>query len=53
MYSSVNISKDWAKSVTFTEFKKNSIIANLEPKEQVRQYESLTGKKVKAKKGDN
>lgn len=49
MYKSVNISKDWAKGVTFTEFKKNSIIASLEPKLQAKKFEELTGKKVKSK----
>ena len=49
MYKSVNISKDWAKSVNFTEFKKNSIIALLEPKRQKMLFEELTGKKVKTK----
>jgi len=47
MYKSVNISVEWAKSVTYTEFKKNSIIKMLEPKKQKSLYEGLTNKKVR------
>lgn len=50
MYRSVNINKEWANSVTFNEFKKNAIIANLKEGEPQRLYEELTGKKVKTKK---
>jgi hypothetical protein len=47
----ISISKDWAKSVSFTDFKKNSIIALLEPKRQHDLFEELTGKKVHIPKG--
>lgn len=52
MYKSVHISKDWANSVSFTEFKKNFVIAQLEPKRQHDLYEELTGKKIKYKGED-
>jgi len=49
MYKSINVSKNWVKDVSFTEFKKNFVIAQLEPKEQHDLYEKLSGKKIKFK----
>jgi hypothetical protein len=45
----LSFNKEWVKSVSFTDFKKNSIIALLEPKRQHDLYEELTGKKIKFK----
>jgi hypothetical protein len=44
MYKNISISKDWANSVTYLEFKKNSIVAVLTPKEQRALYKKLTNK---------
>lgn len=48
----MSFNKEWIKSVSFAEFKKNSIIALLEPKRQHDLYEELTGKKIKFKGED-
>ena len=47
MYS---INENWARRVGFAEFCKPSSIAKLSPEEQIKLYESTSGKKVKKKK---
>ena len=48
----ISINKNWAESVSFSEFKKMSSIAKLDEKEQIALYELNSGKKVKTKKGE-
>ena len=52
-FRSYKISKEWAKSVTFAEFKKNAIVKQLSPEVQQSEYEKLTGKKVKTKRKED
>jgi hypothetical protein len=47
----LSVNKEWAKSVSFAVFCKAGAIAKLSPIEQKELYESITGKKVKTKKG--
>ena len=48
-----NFNADWLKTVSYKEFKKNSIIAKYEPHEQDSMFHKFTGRKHKTKpKGD-
>lgn len=44
-----NFNKAWLKTVSYTEFKKNPIIATFSEKEQDRMFIEFTGKKLKPK----
>lgn len=47
-----NFNVDWLKTVSYAEFKKNSIIAKYEPHEQDSMFHKFTGRRHKARKNE-